>query len=313
MNIKSIKINNLRLSEGQYYPFRIAKKISLGESEEYYVLIDPKGYKILMPAGYYEDYGFQINQIINCRVDKINCNGRVFLEPEHPFYKENENYEFDVVEAGIRKNILDEDEVYFIVKDKLNKSRTVVCSGGFDLKNFDSDKILCQVERIKKGMLFLRLADESKMFSSLKTGEEYDFLVIDEKVNPNDNLSYFILKGPDNKKHLLKKKYYYHYNIKVGSKIRCKVNKFTSEGYYFLEPENPFYKVGEIYEFKVKRFEELVYSDGLKQKLVVLEDKFDEEVNVFIDKFEFDKLKNEESVKALVNNIRKSRLELQIT
>ena len=312
MNIKSIKINNSRLAEGKTFRFEIAKKISLGDTEEFFVLIDPMGYKIMLPAQYYKDYGFEAGQSINCRIDKISCNGQVFLEPQHPQYNENENYKFPVVETGIRKNILDENEYYFIVKDVFNNPLTVVSTQKLSPEILSSKSITCHVERIKKGKLFLRLADELTVSESLKIGEEHEFVVINERINPDDKLTYFILAGPDKKKHLINKKYYGHYGIKKGDTIRCKVNKFATEGFFSLEPENPHYKTGEVYDFKVKRFEELVYSDGLKQKVVVIEDLFRAEVNVFIDDEEYEKHKEKKQITALINNIRKSRLELQL-
>ncbi|MFW5793050.1 MAG: hypothetical protein ACOCWC_02105 [Bacteroidota bacterium] len=310
MNIKSVKINSQRLAEGQYYSFKIVKTISLNDEMNYFVLTDTKGYKILMPADFYKEYGFETGQIINCRVDKINCNGRIFLEPQHPVYEEGKIYVFDVIDSGIRKNILDEDEAFFVVEDKLGKHRTVNSTHLTNPQLLQQKQIECYVERIKKGMLFLRLANESTDSNILKVGEEYDFKVLEERNNPDDNLKYFILLGPDDEKHLLKKKYYTHYGIGIGDVLKCRVIKFNSEGYFFLEPKNPYYNIGEIFEFPIKRFEEIEYSDGFKQKLVVLEDVFKDEINVFIDDKEYETLKDKKLAKARIENIRKSRLEL---
>ncbi len=93
MAVKKINIPNARLTEGQWYTFRILKVVSLGEDEGWFVMQDPNGYKILLPKGFYEDYGFAPGQSVSCRVDKINCNGRMFLEPGHPHYKEGEVYD----------------------------------------------------------------------------------------------------------------------------------------------------------------------------------------------------------------------------
>ncbi len=312
MDIRTVNIGCQLLTEGEWYLFKIIKRISLDDNESFFVLADKMNYKILLPANYYADYGLKVGQNIKCRVDKINCNGQIFLEPEHPVYAENEKYFFDVIEAGRRKNIIDQDELFFVVKDAFS-NKWMVTSTDLDNQNLiNSEKIECCVERIKKGKLFLKLVNESDEKKRLKIGEEYDFKVIDERLNPDDGFMYYILQGPDGAKHLLKKKYYPHYGIKIGNVIRCRVVKFNSEGYFFLEPENPKYIIGEVYEFPVKRFEEIVYSDGIKQKVIVLEDKFSEEVNVFIDDYEFEKYKDKKSVNAYIDNIRKSRLELKL-
>jgi hypothetical protein len=312
MQIKTIKLNNSSLVEGVTYQFRIDKKIRLDDDEDVYILADPMGYKIMMPAGFYEDYGFEIGQTINCRVDKRSCSGQIYLEPEHPFYKENEKYEFDLLESGIRKNILDEDEQYFVVSDVLKRKWIVVASNHFDKKNIKNGKLLCLVERIKKGHIYLCIPDDIDFSSPLKIGNDYDFEVIGEKINPDDNFKYFVLKRYNDGKHLLKKKYYEHYKIKIGDKISCRVVKFSSSGTYILEPENPHYENDKIYEFKVKRFEEFVFSDGVRQLVIVLEDLFKEENIIDIDEDEFERLKDMKIVRAEVLSIRKSRLELKI-
>lgn len=312
MDIRKVNIGCQLLTEGEWYLFKIIKRISLDDNESFFVLADKMNYKILLPANYYADCDLKVGQNIKCRVDKINCNGQIFLEPEHPVYTENEKYFFDVIEAGRRKNIIDQDELFFVVKDAFS-NKWMVTSTDLDNQNLiNSKKIECCVERIKKGKLFLKLVNESDEKKRLKIGKEYDFKVIDERLNPDDGFMYYILQGPDGAKHLLKKKYYPHYGIKIGNVIRCRVVKFNSEGYFFLEPENPKYIIGEVYEFPVKRYEEIVYSDGIKQKVIVLEDKFSEEVNVFIDDYEFEKYKDKKSVNAYIDNIRKSRLELKL-
>jgi len=76
------------LSEGDWFPFRITKFVQLQDNSWYYVLQDINGLKHFMPAGYYKDYGFSIGIQIKCKIDRINCTGRIFLEPEHPYYQE---------------------------------------------------------------------------------------------------------------------------------------------------------------------------------------------------------------------------------
>ena len=311
MPFRSVNIPNSRLTEGQTYPFRILKSVSLGPEDNWFVMQDPLGYKILMPKGFYEDYGFEAGQVIRCRVDKINCNGRMFLEPHHPFYAEGNVYHFEVVGKAKQQNILGEDEWLFRVKDRIGKLWDVRT---WSRKLWESDpKVLpCLLERIKKGKLFLRIEGDHLSKPLLKTGKKYPFTIVDEKINPRDGFSYFILLDEQVHKHLLKKKYYTHYRLKKGMRIQCRVDKFTSEGFFFLEPEHPCYQEGKRYNFKVHRLEELVFSDGFRQKVLVLLDCFDEEVKVHVEDQQAEMLGERESVSCHVDRIRKSRLELKI-
>ena len=311
MPLRSVNIPNSRLTEGQTYPFRILKSVSLGPDDNWFVMQDPLGYKILMPKGFYEEYGFEAGQLIHCRVDKINCNGRMFLEPRHPFYQEGNVYQFEVTERLKQKNILGEDEWLFRVKDRLGK-QWEVRTWSRELWESNPGVLPCMLERIKKGKLFLRIDGDQLAKPLLKTGEKYPFTIVDEKINPRDGFSYFILSDHQRHKHLLKKKYYTHYRLKKGMHIQCRVDKFTSEGFFFLEPEHPCYHEKKDYDFKVHRMEELVFSDGFRQKVLVLLDCFEEEVKVHVDEQEAEMLAGRKSVRCHVDRIRKSRLELKI-
>ena len=281
-------------------------------NDSFFVMQDPLGYKILMPAHFYPHYGFEPGQTIECRVDKINCDGRMFLEPLHPHYREGQVYEFDVLNSGVRINILDEQEFFITVKDVCGLNWPVkVYSKKFVKEN--SSVISCRLERIKKGKLFLTLASDKPIHAGLVSGRIYSFTIVDERVNPRDRLSYFVLKDENGNKHLLKKKYYIHYGLKKGMTIKCSVDKFTTEGFFFLEPENPWYKQGEIYEFKILEIQKLHFSDGNVQDVLVVDDPYSEPVKLFIEPGQVEILKEKETVKCVVDKIRKSRLELIIT
>lgn len=311
MEIRSIPIPNSRLTEGETYPFEVIKRISLGEGDDWFVLKDPLGYKILMPAGFYRDYGFEGGQSIACRVDKINCNGRMFLEPAHPHYLEGSVYSFDVTGSGHRINILDLDEYYLQVSDVFGNSWEVMTSNP-ELVELPPARIPCLVRRIKKGKLFLEIHGEQRPAGGLRPGKTYVFRVVDEKVNPDDGYAYYILEDTRKNRHLLRKKYYHHYGICKGEKIRCRVERLGTEGIYFLEPEHPCYMPGQNYTFPIDRFEELVFSDGFAQPVMVLKDCHGEEVRVHVGKDLAKSLEDQTGIAARVRTIRKSRLELEV-
>lgn len=310
MTIRSVAVNNSRLAEGQVYLFRILKKIELDQQDSFWVMQDPMGYKILVPAAFYRQYGFEPGRMVQCRVDKINCNGKMFLEPLHPHYKEGCDYPFEVLAGGQYQNILDESGYYIQVKDvfghtwQVNSQKSIEAAPG--------KQVMCKVERIKKGKLYLRLQEEKQPASSLEIGQWFSFRIIDIRKNPGDGQQYFILEGPGHRRHLLKKRYYLHYGLHKGQIISCRVDKFTAEGYYLLEPQHPVYENGKEYEFRVRGLEELVFSDGFRQKVLVLDDVFGEEVKVQVPDSLIPVLEEKTLVRARVQRIRKSRPELEL-
>jgi hypothetical protein len=308
MRIIDIPVPNSRLIEGTYHYFKILKETDIGD-EKWYVMQDPLGYKVLMPSGFYAGYGFLPGNEVLCRVDRINCNGRMFLEPMHPHYREGEIYDFAITGKFIKTGLTGDTEFYVRVFDILQNE--------WDVRFFEENIIQqntktlrCKLERIKKGKLYLSLSSDHQP-DYLQDGEIYDFLILEEKTDVHSRMKYFILQDEKGLKHILNKKYYHHYGLKKGQQINCRTDKFTSEGYYFLEPENPWYKIGEVYEFGLLEINRLIFSDATVQNVLVLDEPNSEPVKVMIGD-DLEKFKNRSAVKCKITGFRKSRAELMV-
>jgi len=301
MNTVIRHIPNSRLTEGETYGFRIKKMISLGHGEDYFMMIDPMGYKILMPATYYQRYGFEAGQSIECRVDKVNCNGRIFLEPRHPHYTEGKVYSFEVIESGSNVNILDETEWFYRVRDKLGYEWTVPAGAG-QADGECPSHVECLIERIKKGRPHLYLHGEKQNDTHLAAGAIFLFEVIGERTDPANGLTYYILKllNSQGKQYKLRKKYYVHYGFRKGKRIRCRVLSHRVNTGLFLEPEHPCYNTGEIIDIELDRIEKLLFTDGSHQMALVFRDCFGEDVKVHVD----------DSLAARYNGVRRARVKV---
>jgi hypothetical protein len=313
MRIKNLQVPNSRLTEGSWHDFKILKEVFFNSNEEsFFIMQDPLGYKVMMPADFYQQYGFKPGQMIRCRVDKINCNGRMFLEPQHPFYKEGNSYNFTLKGAGNWQNLTGETESFFYVEDVLGykwKVRSFSSNDDYENKGI----IKCHLERIKKGKLFLRKNDDNHPYKDLKKAEYYPFTIIGETINTEDNSRYLILEDEKKRKHVLKKKYFSHYRLKPKQIINCKINGFNEDGFLLLEPENPWYKEGEQYTFNTIEINKLHFSDGTVQNVLLLDDPHGEPIKVFINPNLLPVLENQSVVKTKLLNVRKSRLEVLIT
>lgn len=305
-------IPNARLTEGAVYQFRILKMVTMGPKDDYYILEDPNGYKILLSKSYYEGYGFEPGQTISCRVDKVNCNGKVFLEPAHPFYREGEVYPFEFVCKDKITNILDQEEQFFIVRDRLGKEWKVRI---FDQEvwNDPPEKIKCLVTRIKKGELYLRTSKQKQPALGLRTGKNYLFQITDERYDPTRKASYYVLRDPNGNDHMLKKKHYVRYALKIGDTITCRVLQVAADGFLVLEPQHPCYASGKSYQFPVDRLEEMVFTDGYRQKVLVLQDCFGEEIKLHLDDRTAQLLASKRYIQAKVKGVVKGKPELEIS
>ncbi len=86
----------IHLQEGNEYEFMLVDRVLLQDNKEYFILSDPNGMKHFLEAAPYESYQIKKSSRIHCLVSKINCTGRIFLEPEHPIYKIGQIYHFQV-------------------------------------------------------------------------------------------------------------------------------------------------------------------------------------------------------------------------
>ncbi|MFC2111229.1 hypothetical protein ACFLQ5_02125 [Bacteroidota bacterium] len=268
---------NKKYREGDIVLMKIIKTVVLPDNEDYYVLQDPKGVKYLLKQKYYSNYNLEISAVIKCRVDKINCAGNFFFEPDHPLYEINKTYEFKVIE---KKQIENEAGQFVHVLVVMDGFQNVI----FIPDNKESftqkdDFINCRIERIKKSKLFLNKIDSERL--RLKKGCIYKFDII-SLYKTKDGEEYYKLKGQYGSIHLLPKNYYQEYNYKIGMTIECKVEKYLSDIDCLLEPVHPVYKINKIYEFEFveRRIEKNRFGD--KRDVLIVKDVFQKEGRVFI-------------------------------
>jgi len=140
------------LAEGQSFPFKICKHLQLQDGEWYYILQDVNGFKHFLPSEFYRDYSLSIGDEIICRIDKINCTGRIFLEPKHPFYQEGENYLFSIA----KPSDCDNTQVIY-VHDMYRNCIQVPIYEKLKPELFETNEIWCHVKTIRKGTPILEL------------------------------------------------------------------------------------------------------------------------------------------------------------
>jgi len=242
---------NKQLIEGRRYPFIVMKTLVMrGDDRKFIVLEDPFHNRHLLPADLYGNYNLKPGKKILCHIDKINCDGKIFIEPEHPCYAVGKTYDFEFIRYEKRINQIGASEDVAIVKDVLG-NELVAPINEPDKKLKKSMTIPCRVKAIRKGMLHLSLIKRGRFVEHLEVGRSYPFTV--KKVARGvDNHDYFVLEDPFGQPHLLRQSYYSHYPISVGRKIQGTVVKFRSDGRFLIEPDHPHYRVGKKYPFTVE-------------------------------------------------------------
>jgi len=295
---------SISYKEGQSICFKINKHIDLSENENFYVLEDKFGRKQLLKSDLYDNYNFSIGQDINCRVDHINCSGKIFLEPEHPIYKENEVYSFTIDRIETSQNRLDEKTLHFSFIDEIGNPAKCITENENQDDYSVGQKIECKVERIIKGRLNLSFINHK---SKLLKRQVYYKFKIDNIQTLKDNVKYFILSDVDKQKHLLACEYYEHHDLKIGQTIECMIIKFSPKGYYILEPKHPFYESGKTYKFKFVKEEKDAKGEITGNYDITVKDVFGEAVNFMSEKSLFVDEVKPETIKCKVSGVKKGK------
>ncbi len=271
--------NQYKFTEGEQHLFTITGFTDIpGTGESFYILKNPFDGKHLLKANHYNHYNLKEGQQITCKIDKINCSGKIFLEPENPKYKEGEIYEFDLVKIIDHINSVGKKEKAAVVKDVFGIE--TICSLPENYKiDLRSKIIKCKVLRIKKGQLFLAVPVIKKIVKQPEIGKKYWFTIVDIKPLEK-NIDYYILQDEFDNLYSLKKEMYQHYGFKVGQNVECVVTKFHTDSHLKIEPVHPYYEVDKTYLFKYLRTEKETNPLGKEESVMIVEDVYGVETKV---------------------------------
>ncbi|MHC1704606.1 MAG: hypothetical protein AB9846_11915 [Tenuifilaceae bacterium] len=294
----------MKFEEGAWYYFAIDSIIKIPEKGDHFIIRHDHGRKMLLNCKYYVKYNFQLGQIIHCRVDKVNCTGQVYLEPKHPYYIENNLYNFKI--ESIKKN--EDNSNTITLKDIFENDLQII------LNEFNEDilekSINLKVLRIKKGKPILSLPEEVKPIIEFNKNQLIK-LKLKDVVSLNNEDFYNLAVG-EKIISRLKVKYYKHYGFDIGSFISCEILGNDTNGLLIIEPKNPWYKIGETYQFVVSSIEKNLDLDGNSIKTAIIYDIKGNKCGVVLDDTYKEKLTNNSAISCKVVGFRKGRPQLEI-
>jgi hypothetical protein len=264
--------------EGLRFPFVIVNKLTLpGTDEVNFVLLGPDQKKYLLPEESFRNYHLKTGQTIQCTIDKINCSGKIFLEPDHPYYKIGERYDFLVLRIAEKENFLGTAQLIAWVLDQhgLEWPCPIDTSEGIEP---GYSHLACRVEKIRKAELQLSLPAMTSRLWVLKAGYTYPFRLTDIKTF--EDREFYILKDHLGNFHRLLMEFYKDYKFRINQEIQARVVKYSTSGECLLEPEHPVYKTGLEYDFTFIRLEKTVDVFGRIEAVLFVADIFGNEVKL---------------------------------
>jgi len=299
-----------KFKEGETHLFTIDGFTEIpGTEESFYILRNQSGGKHLLKSNHYKHYNLKVDQEIKCKIDKINCSGKIYLEPQNPIYKAGQTYSFDFIKIIDHVNSVGENEKAAVVRDQFGIETLCSLPYDFDI-NVPIAELKCKVLRIKKGQLFLSYFESNKINSEIEIGQILSFTVKEIK-QLEEQTEYYILKDEFDNSYSLKKDMYQHYGFIIGDTIKCTTTKYNTDGHIKIEPVHPYYKVGEYYLFKYLKTITEIDPLGNKESVILVSDYFNVDTKVRSQNIDANQ-KFGEFVECRVDGIRKGKAILSL-
>ncbi len=227
-----------KLEEGAWYDFKIVK-IATMDDEHFYVLQTPINTRMLLPVVPYLSYSFKVGQTIRCKVDKVSCTGKIYIEPEHPYYQVDKSYPFPVVEVLDTMDLYHQQLKLLVLNDRLNHQIYLPL-------RIDQEVLPKEVElriiRIKKSMVFALPNDPP--FDYRPVDGEWHRLKVINAFEMGDEGRFYLFEDELKKWHLAPVKYFGKQLLSLHAEVKAKVSLSRVSEYYNLEFEHPNYPFG---------------------------------------------------------------------
>lgn len=265
------------IQEGKFYHFLIINEIAMPPDDEpYFVLETESGSRQLLLKSYYEHYHLKTGMTIRCKVDKVNCSGKIFLEPDHPWCKPGDLLDFEVTSTVKTINSLGTEETLLMLTDPWGV-QAYLSVDGEEIGAY-RNKIQCRVERIKKGKLLISDPARNYFGDGSNPLPDQPFL-ISGVCTLSPNLEFYTLKQR-NSVHYLRTKYFDQYGLHPGDEIPLRVLSEPILYHHYLEPLHPFYTVGETYSFDFLRTEKNTIGGETNSWNLVIKDALGHEYSI---------------------------------
>ena len=258
----------MKFNEGEIHEFSVLKRLEVPEEGEFYLLRHKTGRRLMLPLKTYKHYGIDIGQTIECRIDKVNCTGKVYLEPKHPVYEEGGVYQFKV--SRISQGL--DGKHKLVLKDCFDNQIEVFIS---KILYKPGDIVELTVDRIKKGipLVFFPTIDHNSLSLKKELVDRCLHFEVKEIYTNSEGDELYVLEDKEHNYAEIKLKHYKKYGFTVGDTIDCNVYGVESSGRLKVEPLHPHYAIGEKYLFNVYGTENSLTDESLK--ILIVKDMFD--------------------------------------
>lgn len=247
---------------GQHMSLKLIKESVFPDGVSYYVLEDYHGRRFLLPAEYYRSYGFSAGQKVEAVVDHINCNGRIFIEPQHPRFRTGQLARFTL------KVVFSSPSGFFpaVVNDVTGLEYNVVFARGIPPQ---TKHVLLPISTVSKGIVYPEWPAATGL--PLHTPEFPVICFYEGTYLLKEGDTYHLIVY-DGIPALVKARNYGWFSPVAGGSVVCLLYR-NKNGAWRAEPENPEYRYGQKMLMTVEKtytVDDLML--GMKQRAYLKDD-----------------------------------------
>jgi hypothetical protein len=291
------------LREKETYRFGVLRRITLPDDSESWVLTLTGEDRYLLSVEYYESYPIVVGETLECRIDKINCSGRIYLEPIHPVYTEGRvidlvlrSTEACIDRAGntLHKMVLQGDD---------GAAHTHLClfAGGFP----PGTKVQAEILQIRKGKLVL-VIKEPEPACKLVPGETGEWVILETTTFCGEEA--VLVEGGPGLRTFLNPHDYPFLEFVPGQSFSGNLVRLDPNGVPLVEPIHPVYKPGHVYPFRITGSTDSSEKGEREQTILLVEDDYGNIIKVYPGQdFAHDQCLLSSSVDCLVLRLKKGR------
>lgn len=288
---------SIHYKEGRIFEFRVLKIIETPETGLQWILQGPDDRRFMLDASLYEKYKISVSDILKCRIDKINCSGKMFLEPLSGF-NSGEVHEFRMKSYVCRDDAIGKLRHFTTVETPLGESLCEIEAHEFLEQAF----LACRIIRIKKGHLFLEKAENP--VPACRQGTIEVMLVL-SSCHFIHGQAFYLLKDHYGNGHLVPREPFKNFGLRTGVKSKFQIVKIYPDESCLAEPVHPYWSPGESGLFTVFALPDSNGKADGKTAFIQLRDRHGFDALLYFNKAKHQNIKEGDELRASVSRIKK--------
>jgi len=259
-----------------------------------------KNRKFILSKSLFKEDIPMLKQSISCFVDKINCSGHIYLIPISERKLVEKVLLFKLIKQEPVFDSLNQKKFHYYLIHNDELKANYLC-----YNKIQANELNCKIAGFKKSKPII----EPQEFPAIYKYNTIINVKIKEIKNVDTLGDCYIVEDKEGRIHPISVEKFAHYQLQIDSEIKCQILGADKKHNLKLEPLNPKYEIGKVYQFKTLKLKDTSDDAGNRFKVLILQDDLGKEASIVQLSLNY---KIKPRVKARVYRINNGRLYLSL-